>query len=683
MGKKDQGMQRAGIREQARGVRAWLRVMGAACLVTAAVASLALVSFYELLPHALRTHPSYVFDLSVLASGVVALFALASLSLAMARSLRIAGEAGRQATEDGAGVEGEAAGATDAAQTATLRTWLMAIGLLCLLPPVVLVVHTGLAGTSVHARYTYWLGAIGFALVTIACLSFGFAKALAEYSRVGAALRAPASRTWDERGESETSARGIARWSRQDVLIEKWLAAMSVFCLSAAAVAGCCVLMVSIWFYGAFPRWNLVAFALGAGLIFGLVALSSLSWAGVRLLRMLHEAAEAASVPPPGHGRWAATVPLYLAGVLCLAVALPIVRSKSDVLYYYLYAAHVVTIASWVVALLTLAALSFAVARSQYWLSLVAAGSDRLSLVSREYQPEAGKGGVNGAPSPVRVPADQAVSRVRPSAHSRWRRRILIAAGVVAVMVTADPDFRLALRSQGAHLASFLGLDGRYENALTVWTQIALLSPAEAHAGRAYTLSQLGRYEEALAALDKAIAFDSDKADFHYSRAVTLMRLGRYEEALAALDSAIPLYSEEIALDPTLAISQGPYLARAHNGRAWIYHEFGRYEEALAAYDAAIALNSDKAEFHQNRARTLMVLGRYEEALAASDRAIALDPENAWSRYGRAQIHALQGRRDAARDDLSAAIELDPELRETARSDEILAGLDTASDLSE
>ncbi len=257
-------MQRTGTREQARGVRGWLRVMGAASLLTVAVSVLPLVSYYESVSLRLSIDESYFFVLSFLASGIVALLALSSLSLATAASLRSAADARRHATEDGPSIAAPPASAAVPAGTATMREWLMAVGLLCLLPPLVLVVHAGITRTVVDWGYTYFLGAIAVALVTLTCLCFGFARSLHECSRLADRSEVARQRVTASPLEGNADSQGSMSREREEVSPEKWLVVMGGICLLAAPISGYCLLM-STWFYIAFPRWSLVALAWAGG----------------------------------------------------------------------------------------------------------------------------------------------------------------------------------------------------------------------------------------------------------------------------------------------------------------------------------------------------------------------------------------------------------------------------------
>jgi tetratricopeptide (TPR) repeat protein len=96
--------------------------------------------------------------------------------------------------------------------------------------------------------------------------------------------------------------------------------------------------------------------------------------------------------------------------------------------------------------------------------------------------------------------------------------------------------------------------------------------------------------------------------------AADLTNLGRYQEALAAAEQAITL--------------------QPGNASAWITKAFalinlGRYQEGLAAAERAITLQPDAAIAWYNKGTALYALERYEEALAAYDRATFLTPNYA------------------------------------------------------
>lgn len=125
------------------------------------------------------------------------------------------------------------------------------------------------------------------------------------------------------------------------------------------------------------------------------------------------------------------------------------------------------------------------------------------------------------------------------------------------------------------------------------------------HAGRfhlelGWTADFRGRHEEALAAMDRALALDPRDTTTIRARAVILRRLGRYDEAIASLTEAIEAHPDE-----------RPYLL---SGLAYVYDAAGRYEDALRCLDEIIDLSPYTITSAINKANALRSLRRYEQA---------------------------------------------------------------------
>jgi tetratricopeptide (TPR) repeat protein len=149
-----------------------------------------------------------------------------------------------------------------------------------------------------------------------------------------------------------------------------------------------------------------------------------------------------------------------------------------------------------------------------------------------------------------------------------------------------------------------------------------------------HVFDELGRWQEALAADEHAIAIDDQQARVWYNKGTTLNNLQRYDEALAAFDRAL-------ALDP-------------HRAETWfnkgnVLYSLKRYDEALAACDRALALDPKDAGTWTNKGRALIALKRYDEALAACDRALALDPNLAQAWYNKGSVFDALKRNAEAR----------------------------------
>ncbi len=94
-------------------------------------------------------------------------------------------------------------------------------------------------------------------------------------------------------------------------------------------------------------------------------------------------------------------------------------------------------------------------------------------------------------------------------------------------------------------------------------------------------LYELGRHEEAIAALDRGLSLDGERWDFQNSRGVSLSLLGLDEEAIASFDRALEIK---------------PDLHEAWYNRACSYALCDRPKEALSDLRQAIALNPESRD---------------------------------------------------------------------------------------
>ncbi|MEW5987274.1 MAG: tetratricopeptide repeat protein [Chloroflexota bacterium] len=188
---------------------------------------------------------------------------------------------------------------------------------------------------------------------------------------------------------------------------------------------------------------------------------------------------------------------------------------------------------------------------------------------------------------------------------------------------------------------------GRYEEAIATFQQAIALDPLGhppyRNLGRVYRT--LGRNTEAIAAYRQAIVLDPEDTDSFNGLGNVYGDLGRYEEAITA-------YQKAIALDPQFAYP--------HNGLGNVYQDLGRYAEAIAAFQEAIALDPQSAYYHYNLGRVYYKLGRYEEAITAYQGAIALDLRDANSHIGLGNGHTALAQYEEAIVAFQQAIAIDP-----------------------
>ena len=125
-------------------------------------------------------------------------------------------------------------------------------------------------------------------------------------------------------------------------------------------------------------------------------------------------------------------------------------------------------------------------------------------------------------------------------------------------------------------------------------------------------------YQDALKDLDRAIEINpQDKRAWLFKGAVLDSRLNKYDEALAAYDKAIEIGGTN-ASDKVL-------LSNAWEGKGYALSKLGKYNESFEALDKAIELSPQNAgSIWYTKAEALNNSGRYDDALKAYDRSIEL-----------------------------------------------------------
>ncbi len=128
--------------------------------------------------------------------------------------------------------------------------------------------------------------------------------------------------------------------------------------------------------------------------------------------------------------------------------------------------------------------------------------------------------------------------------------------------------------------------------------------------GKGASLILLGRYDEALQAIDKALDLNPRNEVAWLNKGNALTKMGRLLDALRCFNAAIkvnPAY--EVAWN-----NKGNTLAR-----------LGHYEEALACYERALEIDKDYRGAWVNKGYVLTKLGRYDEATSCADRVLRLN----------------------------------------------------------
>ncbi len=231
-------------------------------------------------------------------------------------------------------------------------------------------------------------------------------------------------------------------------------------------------------------------------------------------------------------------------------------------------------------------------------------------------------------------------------------------------------------------LATLLAHQRRPQEALELLERLLDLGAgdrAEVHFLRAMALTELHRYDDALAAADKGLEACGGPDELRALRGGVLRALGRFGEALEVQDAVLeraPDFApakcekgwllrclgrsaEAIATFDAVLAKQPAYPA-ALSGKGLAYQDLHRFPEALAAYEQALAIAPSTPEARFGRASTLEKLHRLEEARVAYEELLADQPDNADAHNNLGNVYRNIGMSEAGEVALRRALELQP-----------------------
>ncbi len=158
-------------------------------------------------------------------------------------------------------------------------------------------------------------------------------------------------------------------------------------------------------------------------------------------------------------------------------------------------------------------------------------------------------------------------------------------------------------------------------------------------------LGRVGRYAEAVAALERTVALDPAYTAARFKLALALLRTGRPDLAAEGLDEVV---------------RQQPGNFRAWHNLATIAYSRGDLDRADALERKALALSPDYAEAWNALGAIALVQKRVDSAIEALTRATELDPRNAQAYQNLALALRASGRKGEARAASQRACALDP-----------------------
>jgi len=192
------------------------------------------------------------------------------------------------------------------------------------------------------------------------------------------------------------------------------------------------------------------------------------------------------------------------------------------------------------------------------------------------------------------------------------------------------------------NLAGNLFESGRYEEAAASYEALVAENPDDGalRASYAGALGTLGRYDEALEQLDRAVELEPLNAEAYHNRGLVHERKGQREAAIAQYRSALryrPGYEPAArALHRLTGSGEAPApgspveeLATQLAQQAAAAARRGDYAEARRQLDEAQRAAPDLALVYQYRSNVAFLEGDRGAAIAALERALEIEPDNA------------------------------------------------------
>ena len=219
----------------------------------------------------------------------------------------------------------------------------------------------------------------------------------------------------------------------------------------------------------------------------------------------------------------------------------------------------------------------------------------------------------------------------------------------------AEADFRKAMTlgpTDAERYSLFLNrgtvrfLARNYAEAETDLAAAIQLEPnrLEARVDRGQVLRRLGRADEAVGELSRAIAIDPNQSRLYRERA-----LARLDDRQIAVGPAIGAATDDLTRAIELGEADPPIRADNHARRARLRYRQAHLEEALVDADAALRIAPAHDDAALIRLQALLDLKRYAEVVRGCDDAIARHP-------GAAELWELRGLARSSRQDFGEAV---------------------------
>jgi tetratricopeptide (TPR) repeat protein len=219
----------------------------------------------------------------------------------------------------------------------------------------------------------------------------------------------------------------------------------------------------------------------------------------------------------------------------------------------------------------------------------------------------------------------------------------------------------------------------RYAEAVAAFDRVLALEPGhrEATQKKATSLRFAGRFDDAQAVIDGALAAQPDDAWFLNELGLLHFDQARWPEAAAAFDRALGQGGGDFSrrwkaaslrragrlAEAEAVLTEGPEerpaSAELTGELGWIRFDQGLYEAAATAFDGALALAPGDDEWRRAKVTALRFDRRFDEALRMLDALLAAQPGDLWLLNELGLLELGRGRFDEAAAAFERALAVD------------------------
>lgn len=244
---------------------------------------------------------------------------------------------------------------------------------------------------------------------------------------------------------------------------------------------------------------------------------------------------------------------------------------------------------------------------------------------------------------------------------------------------------RLRIRHYGYDLSEVTSKN-KYERGLLFMEPYIKENPSDDYMQTrlAEVYAALGRYDEAVVALQKAIEINSKNADAHRILGIAHFQKGMFDEALNELKQAVAInpkspgahnnlgmaYCASGLLDKAIseyreALAIEPDFVEAHFNLAVAYGTAGLVDEEISEYNKGLSMNPNVAEAHSNLGAAYADKGMWDDAIAEYKKTLAINPQSSNTNHNLGLAYGQKGMLDEAIAQFKRALTIDPRNGET------------------